>query len=97
MTLCYNCRRPGNIAKEFPRVGPISLCFKIFGHEFEDCPRIIAKVEGKDIRQENFEKSQETKGMLEIHKKKGQRKFIICYYSWKKRWMFTKMSVYQKS
>jgi hypothetical protein len=61
---------PGHIDKECPGVGPICLCFKVVGHEVEDCPRIIDKVEGRDIRQENFEKSQETKSMLEAHKEK---------------------------
>jgi hypothetical protein len=51
-TLCYNCRRPGQLAKEFPGTGPICLCFKIVGHEVEDCPRMIAKVERMNMRQE---------------------------------------------
>jgi hypothetical protein len=82
--LCYNCRRLGHIAKEFPRVGPICLFCKVVGHKVEDCPRIIAKVEGRDIRQENYEKSQEAKGMLEIHKEKRLEEFRLCYYSRKK-------------
>jgi hypothetical protein len=61
---------PRHLAKEFPGVVPLSLCCKVVGHEVEDCPRIIAKVEGRDIRQENYEKSQETKGMFEINKEK---------------------------
>jgi hypothetical protein len=68
--LCYSCRRPRHLAKEFPGVGPICLCCKVVGHEIEDYPRIIAKVKGRDIRQKNYEKSQETKGMLESHKEK---------------------------
>jgi hypothetical protein len=68
--LCYNCIRTIHISKEFPGVGPICLCCKIVGHEVEDCPRIIAKVERMGIRHENFEKSQETKSMLESHKEK---------------------------
>jgi hypothetical protein len=58
-------------SKECPEVGPIFLCCKVFGHEVEDCPRIIAKVEGMNMRQGNNEESQETKGMIESHKEKG--------------------------
>jgi hypothetical protein len=36
---------------------------------------MIAKVEGMNIRQENYEESQETKGMLGIHKEKESKKF----------------------
>jgi hypothetical protein len=68
--LCYNCRRPGHLAKECPGAGPICHCCKIVGHEVEDCPRMIAKVERMNIRQENYKESQETKGMLESHKEK---------------------------
>jgi hypothetical protein len=68
--LCYNCRRLGHLSKEFPGVGPICICCKVVGHEVKDCPRIIAKVEGRDIRQENYEKRQENKVMLESHKDK---------------------------
>jgi hypothetical protein len=64
LNLYYNFIRPRHISKEFPEVGPICLFCKVVGHEVEDCPRIIAKVEGRDLRQENYEKSQETKGML---------------------------------
>jgi hypothetical protein len=67
-TLCYNCRIPGHIAKECPGTGPICLCCKIIGHEVEYCPRMIAKVERMNMRQENYEESQETKSMLENHK-----------------------------
>jgi hypothetical protein len=70
LTLCHNCIRSGHISKECLGVGPIFLCCKIVGHQVEDCPRIIAKVEGRDIRYENCEKNQETKGMIESHKKK---------------------------
>ena len=70
LTLCYNCRRLGHLAKECPEVGHIFLFCKVIGHEVEDYPRIIVKVEGMNMRQENYEESQETKGMLEIHKEK---------------------------
>jgi hypothetical protein len=72
--LCYNCRRLGHLAKEFPGIGPICLCCKIIGHEVEDCPKMIAKVERMNIRQENYEGSQETKGILESHKEKESEK-----------------------
>ena len=72
--MCYNCKRSRHLAKECPVVGAIFLCCKVFGHEVEDCPRIIAKFEGMNIRQENYEKSQETKGMLESHKEKESEK-----------------------
>jgi hypothetical protein len=74
LTLCYNCRRPGHLAMEFLGTGPICLCCKIVGHEFEDCPRIIDKVERMNIRQENYEGSQETKVILENHKEKELEK-----------------------
>jgi hypothetical protein len=64
LTLCYNCRRPGHLAKECPGIGPICLCCKIVGHEVEDCPRMIAKVEQMNMSQEN-------KSMLEDQKEKG--------------------------
>jgi hypothetical protein len=61
VTLCYNCRRLGHLAKEFHGVGPICLCCKIVGHEVEDCTRMIAKVEQMNMNQEN-------KSMLERSK-----------------------------
>jgi hypothetical protein len=64
LTLCYNCRRLGLLAKEFPSAGPICLCCKVVGHEVEDCPRMIAKVEQMNMSQEN-------KSMLEDQKEKG--------------------------
>jgi hypothetical protein len=75
LTLCYNCRIPGHLAKECPGAGLICLFCKIFGHEVEDFPRMIAKVEWMNIRQENYEEIQETKGMLESHKEKELEKF----------------------
>jgi hypothetical protein len=71
--LCYNCRRSGHLAKEFPGVGPICIRCNFVVHEVEDCPMIIAKVEGRDIRQENYKNSQETKGMLKTHKEKRSK------------------------
>ena len=37
-------------------------------HEVLDCPRMIAKVENMNMRQENLEKNQETKNMIERQK-----------------------------
>jgi hypothetical protein len=37
-------------------------------HEVLDCPRMIAKVEKMNMRQENHEKYQETKTMVEPQK-----------------------------
>jgi hypothetical protein len=54
LTLCYNCIRPGHLAKECPGTGPICLCCKVMGHEVEDCPRMIAKVENMNMRQEKY-------------------------------------------
>jgi hypothetical protein len=55
VTLCYNYTRPGYISQEYPGTGPICLYCKIFGHEVEDCPKMIAKVERMNMRQENYE------------------------------------------
>jgi predicted DNA binding CopG/RHH family protein len=71
LTLCYNCKISIHLAKECPGVGPICLCCKIVGHEVEDCPRMIAKVERMNMRQENY---QETKDMLENNKEKESEK-----------------------
>jgi hypothetical protein len=65
LTLCYNCRRSGHLAKECPGIGPICLCCKAIGHEVEDCPRMIAKVEKMNKRQENYKEGQETKNHTE--------------------------------
>jgi hypothetical protein len=45
LTICYNYRIPRHLAKECPGTSPICLCCKIIGHEVENCPRMIAKVE----------------------------------------------------
>jgi hypothetical protein len=71
LTLCYNCRRLGHLAKEFPGVGPICPCCKIVGHEVQDCPRMIAKVERMNMRQEKY---QENKSMLKNHQEKESEK-----------------------
>ena len=77
MTLCYSCRILGHLAKKFPGIGPICLCCKAIGHEVEDCPRMIAKVENMNTRKENSEESQETKRMLENHKEKESETMLV--------------------
>jgi hypothetical protein len=68
LTLCYNYRRLRQLAKECPGIGPISLCCKAIDHEVLDFPRMIAKVEKMNLRQEKYEEVQETKDMLENQK-----------------------------
>jgi hypothetical protein len=51
-----------------PGIGPICLCCKIVGHEVEDCPRMIAKVERMNMSQEN-------KNMLKNHQENESEKF----------------------
>jgi hypothetical protein len=67
LTLCYNCTRLGHLSKECPGAGSICLYCKIIGHEVEDFPRMIAKVEQMNTSQEN-------KNMLENHKEKELEK-----------------------
>jgi hypothetical protein len=68
LTLCYNCRRPRHLAEECPGIGPMCLFCKDIGHEVEDCPRMIAKVEKMNMRQENYKEGQENRDMLENQK-----------------------------
>jgi hypothetical protein len=68
LTLCYSCIRSRHIAKEYPGIGPICICYKSIGHEVLDCTRMIAKVEKMNMRQENHEEGQETNDMLEHQK-----------------------------
>jgi hypothetical protein len=68
LTLCYSCRRPGHLAKECPGRRPSCLCCKAMDHEVLDFPRMIAKVEKMNMKQENYETSQETKDMIEPQK-----------------------------
>jgi hypothetical protein len=60
LKLCYNCRRSGHLAKECPGGGPIFLYCKSIGHEVEDFPRMIAKVEKMNKIKENCKEGQET-------------------------------------
>jgi hypothetical protein len=50
LTLCYSCRRPRHLAKEFPRRRPICLCCKDMDHEVLDFLRMIAKLEEMNMR-----------------------------------------------
>ena len=51
LTLYYSCRRPRHIAKECPGRRPSCICCKAMDHEVLDCPRMIAKLEGMNMRQ----------------------------------------------
>jgi hypothetical protein len=77
LTLCYNCRIPRHLAKEFLGTYPICICCKAIGHEVEDCPRMIAKVEKMNMRQENFEEGQETRNMLENQKGNESKTMLL--------------------
>jgi hypothetical protein len=77
LTLCYNCKRLGHLAKEFCGIGPLCLCCKAIGHEVEDFPRMIDKVEKMNMRQENYKEGQETKDMLKNHTEKESETMLI--------------------
>jgi hypothetical protein len=71
LTLCYHCRRPGHISKEFHGRRPSCLCCKSLYHEVLDFPRMIANLEGMNMNQENpkvdpkkVEPQQESKKVL---------------------------------
>ena len=51
--LCYSCRRPGHLAKEFPGRKPICLCCKYLDHDVLDFPRMIVKLERMNLNQED--------------------------------------------
>ena len=51
VTLCYSYRRPGHLAKEFPRKKLSFLCCKSLDHEVLDCPRMIANIEGMNLNE----------------------------------------------
>ena len=68
LIICYSCRRPGHLAKAFPGRRPGCLCCKAMNHEVLDCPRMIAKTESMNIRQENPKAGPETKIMTKSHK-----------------------------
>jgi hypothetical protein len=53
LTLCYNCIIPGHLAKECPGRRSSSLCCRAMDHEVLDCPRMISKIEGMNLKEEN--------------------------------------------
>jgi hypothetical protein len=63
LTLCYNCRRLGDLAKKCPGRNPSCLCCKTMDHEVLDCPRMITRLEKL-----NMEQGQETKVLEEPQK-----------------------------
>ena len=53
LTLYYNCRKLGHLAKEFPGKRPSCIFCKAMDHEVLDFPRMINKLEERNMRQEN--------------------------------------------
>ena len=47
-----------------PGIGPFCLFCKAIGHEVEDFPRMIAKVEKMNMGQENYKEGQGAKDMI---------------------------------
>jgi hypothetical protein len=68
LILCYSCRRPRHLAKEFPGRRPSCLCCKALDHEELDFPRMIAKLESMNIRQENPKPDPKTNTIAEPQK-----------------------------
>jgi hypothetical protein len=68
LTLCYNCRRPGHLAKDYPGRNPSCLCCRAMDHEVLDFPRMIARLEKMNMEQANSEGDQETKNIEEPQK-----------------------------
>jgi hypothetical protein len=69
LTLCYSCRRPRHLVKEYPGRRPSCLCCKATDHEVLDCPRMIANIDRMNMGQEDPKKGQDTKTMEEPQKK----------------------------
>jgi hypothetical protein len=59
LTLCYSCKRPRHLAKEFPGGRSSCLCCKALDHEVLDCPRMIDKLERMNLNEENPKESPE--------------------------------------
>ena len=68
LTLCYSCRRSRHLDKEWLGRRPSFLCCKDMDHEVLDCPKMIAKLEGMNMRKENPKADPETKIMTESEK-----------------------------
>jgi hypothetical protein len=56
------------MAKELPRRIPGCLCCNAMDHEVLDCPRMIAKLEGTNLNQENPKPYPKTKAIVESQK-----------------------------
>jgi hypothetical protein len=68
LTLCYNCRRPGHLAKDCTDRRPSCIYCKDMDNEVLDFPRMISKVERMNRRQEIPEEGQETETVVESQK-----------------------------
>jgi hypothetical protein len=68
LTLCYSCKKLGNLTKECRGRRPSCLCCKAMDHEVLDCPRMIANLEGMNMIQENPKAYPETTIMEEPRK-----------------------------
>jgi hypothetical protein len=68
LNICYDCRRPDHLDKEFPGRRPSCLCCKAMDHEVLYCPRMITKLEKMNMRQEDHKKGKATNTMEEPQK-----------------------------
>jgi hypothetical protein len=68
LTLCYSCRRPGQLSKECPRRNPSCIYFKSMDHEVLYFHRMIARLEKLNMEQARCEGDQEAKIMEEPQK-----------------------------
>jgi hypothetical protein len=68
LTLCYSCRKPRHLSKEFLGKIPSCLCCKAVDHEVLDFPRMIDKVEIMNMNKENLKAYPETEIMTESQK-----------------------------
>jgi hypothetical protein len=59
LNLCYSCRKPGHLAKEFPGGRTNCLYCNAMDHEVLDCPRMIDRLEKLNIEQEKLKGDQE--------------------------------------
>jgi hypothetical protein len=68
LTICYSCRRPRHLAREFPRRIFSFLYCKDMDHEVLDCPIMIVRLEKLNMEQANPEGDQETNIIVETQK-----------------------------